>query len=216
MLAAGEVGALAVLRLVAIAGLIAASAGVAGANDDASRIVDRTVLCRTAGEGYPDPVRFMTASASPRLGDSSPNVAVNNGPAGTAQAVTANIRTGPVFAPQPGTGAASLSRMSCGRTTLKIPLSAKGLQGGKTTLGDRFTCEVPAIILIRLRAVFRNPVTFSPLENARYLNLAEGIIRTGAIMVMTKSKAPIALVSVDDASGRAWIWVKRSSCREPD
>jgi hypothetical protein len=193
-----------------------AAAVASAAPQQASRIVDRTVLCKTSGEGFPDPLRFLNVHATPRLGYGSPNASVGNGPSGVAQGVNASVRTGPPFAPDPGTGAAVLSRVSCGRTSMKIPLSSKGLRGGPTTLGDRSKCEVPATIVIRLRAVFRNPVTFSPSKDARYLNHAEGRIRTGAIMVTTKSRAPIALVSVDDATGKASIWVSPTRCRAAD
>jgi hypothetical protein len=204
------------VRLLAALVVAAALAGVASASDHASRVVDRTVLCKTSGEGFPDPLRFLAVHATPRLGDRSPDAGVYNGPSGVAQGVHATVRTGPPFAPNPGTGAAVLSRVSCGQTSLKIPLSSKGLRGGATILGDRWKCEVPATIVIRLRAVFRNPVTFSPSKDARYLNHAEGRIRTGAIMVTTKNKAPIALVSVDDATGKASIWVSPTRCRAAD
>lgn len=193
----------------------AVAAGVAsGAPSPASRIVDRTVLCRTYGAGYPDPVRELSVQAVPRLGSSSPNAGVLNGPDGTPRAVVANVKTGPDFGE--GAGAVVMSRFTCGRTSLQIPVSSKGLRGGSTPLGDRYTCEVPATILIRLRAEFRNPVSLHPSDDSRHLNVAEGRIRTASIAVTTKTAAAIAFATVGDATGKASIFVAPSRCRSAD
>jgi hypothetical protein len=193
---------------------MALAAGMAsGAARPASRIVDRTVLCRTSGEGYPDPARYLAVQASPRLGSQSPSASVYNGPSG-AGVVRADITTGPYYGSE--TGSVTLSRFRCGRASLAILLSSKRLRGRKTTLGDRYTCEVPDTIFIRVRAVFRNPVTLSPAADARHLNLAKGRILTGSLAVTTKSKSPIAFVSVDDATGQASIFVAPSRCVPTD
>lgn len=44
----------------------------------ASRIVDRTLVCRVTGVGFPDPARFLDVRVWPRLGDRAPGVQVAN------------------------------------------------------------------------------------------------------------------------------------------
>jgi hypothetical protein len=194
---------------------LAVAAGVAsGAPQSASRIVDRTVFCRVPGVGAPDPARYVSVQASPRLGTQAPYLSANSDGGGLTTAIRASIWTGPYLGSE--TGLAALSRIGCGRTSLRIPLSSKGLHGGKTTLGNRFTCKAPATILIRLRAVFRNPVTFSPSQDDRSVNVANGRIRTGSLAVATKSGLPIAFATVDDATGEASILVAKARCRAAD
>ncbi len=196
--------------MAAAIGVAFAAPVASGATEPASRIVDRTVVCRTAGEGYPDPVRHLTVQASPRLGSQSPSADVYNGPSG-AGGVRADIKTGPNFGSE--TGVLALSRFRCGQTSLRVPLSSGGLQGGQTSLGDGYTCRVPSRIVIRVRAVFRNPVTFSPAPDARYLAVANGRIATGFLTVTTaQRRAPIAFASVIDATGKAKIFVASSRC----
>lgn len=200
------------MRPVAAAAILAlAGVGVAtGSAASPPRVADRTVVCRTAGEGYPNPVRHITVRASPRLGSQSPAAAVSNGPSGPG-GVRADVRTGPYFGSE--TGSVVLSRFRCARTTLGVPLSSRPLRGGPTELGDSSTCEVPTTILIRIRAVFRNPVTFSPAPDARDLWIANGRITTASIAVTTVQKQrPIAFASVDDEPGKATLFVAPSRC----
>ena len=71
-------------------------AGVAsGASQPASRIVDRTLLCKPYGAGYPDPLRVLAVAASPRLGtEFQPYVQALNGPSGNPKGVVVHIALG--------------------------------------------------------------------------------------------------------------------------
>lgn len=180
-------------------------AAPSGSAESATRILDRTVVCRTIGTGYPDPVRVMNVSAAPRLGSFPPSVDVFNGPSGDG--VRASIRTGPFG---PGTGAAVMSKAQCSPTTMRLRLASTGLRGGQTELGERYQCNVPARVLIRVRALFNRPVRWRP-ENGSLV--ATGRIATGYVAVAAlPRRKPIFFASVSDASGKASIFVAQSGC----
>jgi hypothetical protein len=187
----------------AIAALLAAP--VDGGTEQASRIVDRTLVCPMSGAGYPDPARFLDAAAAPRLGDSSPNAGVYNAPSAPA-GVIADLKTGPDF----GQGAGWVRLKGCTPNRVRLRLSSRGLRGGATALGDRQKCEVPAKVLVRLRAVFTRPVT---LRRTQGMLVANGTIATGYLAVATlPGRRPLVFASVNDATGKARLFVSRSSC----
>ena len=172
-----------------------------GASQPASRIVDRTLLCKTYGAGYPDPLRVLAVSAGPT------HAQATNGPSGSPKYVVAHIALG-----ENGQDQVIVSRVACGGTSTRIPMSASGLRGGAPDFTERYRCPVSAEILIRVRAVFRNPVTFSPAVDATYLLVASGRILEGALAVATKSKAPISFATVN-ASGKASLFVAKPRCQ---
>lgn len=172
----------------------------------ASRIVDLTLLCNTIGSGYPDPVRYMDVSVAPRLGSGSPTFDVVNGP--SPSGVHASLATGPYFS-RP-IGQLFLARSRCMATSLRVPFSHRGLRGGQTALGARYKCNVPARVVIRVRAVFKRPVTLSRTADEY---LARGNIATGTLAVAAaQSRRPIVFASLQDESGKAAVFVARSGC----
>ena len=173
----------------------------------ASRIIDRTLVCPIGGVGYPDPARFIGVHAMPRLGDNSPSAGVYNAP-GAADGMVVSLDTGPDF----GRGTGSVRLQGCTPSSVRVRLSSRGLRGGSSALGDRYQCEVPARVLIRLRAVFQRPVT---LRREQGSLTARGRIATGSLAVTTLAgRKPIFFASVNDATGKAQIFVARSGCRE--
>jgi hypothetical protein len=196
-------------RNCACVGAAAAAALVAGgtgsAAEQASRIIDRTLVCPISGVGYPDPARFLDAQAIPRLGDSSPHAGVYNAPS-AADGVYADFKTGPDF----GRGTGWVRLKGCTASRLRVRLSSRGLTGGPTALGDRQKCEVPARVLIRLRAVFKRPVT---PRRAEGMLVAHGSIAAGYVAVATlPGRKPLVFASVGDATGKARLFVSRSTC----
>jgi hypothetical protein len=197
-------GACVVTSASAIGALFAAPGGT-GAAQQASRIIDRTLVCPMSGVGYPDPARFLDAQAIPRLGDSSPHAGVYNAPS-AANGVIADFKTGPDF----GQGSGWVRFKGCAPSRLRVRLSRRGLRGGPTALGDRQKCEVPARVLIRLRAVFKRPVT---LRRAEGMLVANGSISTGYLAVATlPRRKPLIFASVSDATATARLFVSRPSC----
>jgi hypothetical protein len=189
---------------VAIAALIAGSA--AKSAQSASRIVDLALVCKTVGTGYPDPVRSMDVGASPRLGSNAPTIHVSNGP--PPGGIQVNLWTGPYYGKPSGLLFATRSR--CVTTTSRAPFAIRGLRGGQTVLGNRYKCDVPARVLIRVRAVFKRPVT---LGRTREEFLGRGDMTTADLAVATASdRRPIVYASTHDASGKTSIFVARSDC----
>jgi hypothetical protein len=186
------------------------AAGIASAaSQPASRTVDRTLLCKPYGAGYPDPLRILAVAAASRLGtEFQPYAQALNGPSGNPKGVVVHIALG-----VNGQDQVIVSRVSCSQTSLRIPLSAKGLRGGATDFGTRYRCPVAATVLIRFRAVFRNPVTLSPASDAPYLLIAKGRILEGSLAVATKSKAPVSFATVSNANGKASLFVARPRCQ---
>jgi hypothetical protein len=205
------------VSVASLAGATAAGALVAVADGEAaSRVIDRTLVCRPAGTGHPDPIRFMTVWADrsrPHPGGAPlpPSAVVGNPGAGDL-GVHASIRTGP-HAGVP-TGAVSLSRRPCRPTKIHVPLSTRGLAGGRTSpTGDNYKCDVPATVLIRLRANFERPTRF--VRDARFssTDVARGQISTGYLAVTTlRGRRPIVFASVNDTSGEARLFVAPSRC----
>jgi hypothetical protein len=197
----------------AIGALLAAPLGDGA--EQASRIIDRTVVCRTVGVGYPDAVRFMNVSAEPaqQLGGAPapPWLFFRNAGSGD-DGVSASIRTGP-YGNDPS-GYVSLSRR-CTRTRVRVPLSSRGLRGGPTEpFGDNYRCELPAAVLIRLRADFRRPAALRPDPRSPSIFTAKGQITIGYLAVATaRGRNPIAFASAHDASGKARLFVAASRCR---
>jgi hypothetical protein len=196
------------------------TASVGSAAESASRIIDRTVVCKTTGTGFPDAVRLITASATPRLPDTNafPTAGVTNGDETGGPLVGAGVRTGrAAIGTGSTTGEVRISDESAGRCTqtrIRVPLASKGLRGGPAgEVGDAYKCNVPAKVVIRVRAVFRRPTSFRP--DARFNQVvARGDIRVGYLVVATlRGRRPLAFISLHDASGTARIFAAPGCAR---
>jgi hypothetical protein len=174
----------------------------------ASPVVDRTVTCHTFGEGFPDPVSVMDVIGGPRISKNAPGAAINNG--FREEGVSAGFYTGPYYG-QP-TGAVYLSRTTCSETKLRVLLLSSGLRGGRLQFGARYKCDVPAQVLVRIRAVFTRPVALTRDPRATYQSVARGRITAASLAVTTVRRKPIVFASVDDATGRARLFTSRSRC----
>lgn len=203
-----------------VTALLAASVG-SGA-ESASRIIDRTIVCRMIGQGFPDAVRFIGASARPydAANDVSPSVGLGNSAGHGGSSVGAGMVTGPRGAgvSRTASGEVSLTRTTgtrCTATKLRIPLSRAALQGGLTSqTGDYYRCDVPRKVLIRVRAVFKRPTVFRVDPREPHMEQARGDIDVGSIAVATlPSRNSILLLSVHDATGLARIFFAPSHCR---
>jgi hypothetical protein len=193
---------------VAIAGFVAISP--ATGTPSASRIIDRTLICPMVGVGYPDSIRVLYVSASPfhPAFEHAARASVRNG-GGGGPSVSAGVQTGP----GPGhTGLAWLNRTGCRSTTIRIQLSARALKPG-TTERSEYACDVPARVLIRVRAVFERPTAFTVDPRSPHYTFARGDIATGHVAVATlRGRKPIFFASAHDASGKVRIFVAPSRC----
>jgi hypothetical protein len=178
-----------------------AVAGVASASDQASRLVDRTMLCRAWGSGYPDSLRTLAVVGVPNQAQAT------NGPQGSPRFVVAQIALG-----VNGGDQVVVSRTACTPTSKPIQLSAKGLRSGETDFGNKWRCPVPASVVIRVRATFARPMTLEPAPDASYLLIARGRISKGSLAVETKNGTRLAFMSVNK-DGDASIFVAWPRCQ---
>lgn len=213
----------------AIVALLAASLAVAAERivQDAERtravtafrIIDRTLVCRVSGIGYPESVRFVNVSASPYNPDFdvAPYIGVSEGAVGEPGWLT-YLRTGPAGEQnQEPTGRATLPRTGrgpCVSTRLRVPLSSKGLTGGP--IGEdpkRYECDVPAKVLVRVRAIFKRPTVFRVDPRFPDFQDAKGNIAVGYVAATSlRGRKPLAFASVQDEGNKASIFVARSRC----
>jgi hypothetical protein len=199
--------ALAATLAVVLAAVVQGTAGLASHSGPvASRIVDRTVVCQMPRIGYPDGTRFMTVSA---LYGMPPLMFASNGPRFELRVA---VSTGPTG--RDATGSVALNRRDCADTSLRVPLSARGLRGGPSTrLHRSFTCSVPTKVLMRVRADFKRPTAFSRDRETPWIIRARGQITTSSLAIASlRDRKPFAFASVDGASGKARIFVAPSRC----
>jgi hypothetical protein len=183
--------------------------GVSGASA-AFRIVDRTLMCPMIGVGYPESIRVLDVSATrfqPTF-DYSPRASVRNGGGGGPD-VSAGVQTGP----GPGhSGLVWLNRTGCTTSKLRVSLSGKGLKAGSTERAE-YRCNVPARVLIRVRAVFKRPTAFTVDPRIPDQTFARGDIATGYLGVATfRGRKPLFFGSVQGATGTARLFVAPSLC----
>jgi hypothetical protein len=172
------------------------------------RIVDRTLICPMVGVGYPESIRVLYVSAARSQPDYAPRASVRNGGGGGPE-VAAGVQTGP----GPGhSGLAWLNRTGCTATKLRVSLSSKGLKAGATERAE-YGCDVPAKVVIRVRAVFERPTAFTVDPRSPHYTFARGNITTGYVAAATlRGRKPIFFASVHDATGKARAFVAPSRC----
>ena len=107
-------------------------------------------------------------------------------------------------APPPLTsGGVGFSSRLCTTTRSKVAFARSGLVGGVASqLGDEFSCVVPRSMLVRVRAVFREP---TELEHDRSYPSANGRIVRGQIAVTTLAGKPL-VYGEDAESGAARLF----------
>lgn len=218
---------LTISALVAVAALGTASHSAA----QGSRIVDRTVLCATVPSGGINEIE-ITARAGSRSGRGAWNepatVKLTTGGVGAAaealdnavgwaiagrttadaQVINGNIAgfTYPVRVW--GTFAMNVR---CRPSRARVALSAKGLNGGRVgQLADRYDCETPRRVLVRMRASFQSATS---LSRHRQFLATRATITEGQLAVRTESGKPVVYGSVA-ASGAARLFISGKCFRD--
>ncbi|MEX2646210.1 MAG: hypothetical protein WD249_08110 [Gaiellaceae bacterium] len=179
---------------------------------DASRVVDRTVICRVPAEGYPDSFRYLDSWAVPPVGKRAAAVKVFTSQDGRTGM---NVSFGPgPYSARYGSGIVTVDRRQCSATRLAVPLSSKGLRGGKASrFGDGYRCDIPERVVIRVRAVFRRPVALRVDPRATYQLIATGYLASGQLAAATlQGRKLLVYGSADDATKSARIFVSESRC----
>jgi hypothetical protein len=203
--------------VIAVAALVAVAAGAArGAVPNAesqSRVVDRTLLCRPLAEGAPDVVRIMRVAAW--SGSRQIPSFLNAWDQSMDESV---VRVG--ISMGPGNGLSWSRTPKCSISRLRVSLSSKGLQRGTTgAYGDdgEYVCDVPASVLVRIRALFRRPTALSveppTAPNSPSFIGAKGTIESGYLAITTvRGRKPIAFGSVTAAPAKARLFVESRRC----
>jgi ABC-type amino acid transport substrate-binding protein len=201
---------LAGMASVAVAGTLLAPV-TGSAAETAFRIVDQTLLCTPAGQRG-----VMTVGATARLAgyDTSPRTSLSYGAAAPTAEVNVGVRTRRT--PAHPTGAVWLTPRRCQRTKLRVAFTSRGLDGGRSArpTGEYYRCDAPAKVLVRIRAAFARPTTFASDPRAPFLSVAKGRIRAASLAITTlRGRKPLFFASVQDATGRARVFVAPSRCR---
>jgi hypothetical protein len=211
-------------RLAATTASLVVLAGLgsgASASETQERILDRSFLCTVRGVGSPETVRYLSVLGEPRIARYAPwaHIATTDGqpsPVGgppSSDSLGAGFRTGRTQ--HWGAGATWFNIATCSTTRARPVLTSKGLRGGSIArFGESHRCDVPARVVLRVRGVFRSPVTLRPDRNARHYLTALGRMTSASLVVRGANGQPIAYAAVDDRTGRATIFTSPSRCFE--
>jgi hypothetical protein len=186
------------LLLLALAFLVQPSSGAPAAAP--GRVIDRTLLCfipDRAGipvlEVYAQPTDYPSAHLRTGFGN------------------TVNLWLVGAWAGGPGRYTLVISRPKCRADRARIPLSARGLSGGRADAGGvEYECFGPRRILVRIRTVFRSPTSLR-------VDRREDVLTTGAavkesyIAARTQAGKPLAFASVSESGTRLFT---AASCIE--
>jgi hypothetical protein len=176
----------------------------AAATAGSDRIIDRTYLCSVAMQGG---IRELSVSASGLVPtDFAPRRSLfvsSNWPDGALTGASTDVMT--------------LNPTRCAASRTRIPLEARGLQGGSVGAERRsFECETPARVHVRIRGVFAAPAAFTEDRTAlghRQLK-ASGQVNEAAVAVRTPAGKPFAFASLS-ATGGTRLFVARSCVDDP-
>jgi hypothetical protein len=187
-----------------------------GAAPAAGKVVDRTLTCTTGYQGGAR-VIFVRAQSAYGAGGrlewlagayvSTPGQPVATRPG--YQPSLAGVSAGWPPPPAVKSGGLGFENRRCVPSRARVALSRRGLTGGPALeLGDEYTCIVPKAVLVRVRAVFRAPVTVE-LVDRRRSSVAAGRMVKGQIAVATTSGKPIAYAEVAEAAGKSRLFTSR-------
>lgn len=199
--------------LVAGAALVSSAAVGGVAASDAARVVDRTLACTTGVQGGAR-VIFLRAQSAFGQGKNlewlaQTTVAAAGQPVPSKpnyRPTLAGMTAGWPPAPPLTSGGIGFHNRLCKATRSKVAFVRRGLVGGVASqLGDEYTCVVPRSMLVRIRAVFREP---TELERDRSFYAANGRVLRGQIAVTTLAGKPIVYGEVAE-SGSARLFTPK-------
>jgi hypothetical protein len=201
------------LAAVTLGGSTSISASRATAAPAAVRIIDRTLACTSGAQGGARVIFLRAQSAYGQGGTlewlaqatvSTPGQPIPSKPGYRPTLAGATAGWPP---PKPLTsGGLGFEGRRCKTTRTRVAFSRQGLTGGRAAqLGDELQCVVPKSLLVRVRAVFREPVDLA-VVNRSYS--AVGRIEQGQVAVRTTDGKPLVYADVSD-SGRARLFTAK-------
>jgi hypothetical protein len=199
-----------------------------GAGTTAPAVIDRTLLCSTHSIGgglYQFEIRAQEgirqtrttwrslAFAAARIGR------ITIGPsqldnslawvgAGRASAAT-NLEEYDTRSPYPAKvhGTLALNQKACSPSRTRVPLTAKGLDGGPAgQLGVEYDCAAPRRVLIRLRATL---AARAPVYRDGHFLKTKATLDSAYLAIRTRTGKPLAFAAVF-TSGKARLFVGAS------
>jgi hypothetical protein len=189
--------------------------GTARGAPAAARIIDRTLSCTVPLQSGARPIKVSAHS-----GFRDPDR-----PGEWKWLAAAELGLPPVVwvyageAPNRASGALALDLARCTRATARVAFSSRGLNGGVASqlLGtDAYDCRVGSRILVRVRAVFREPTSLATVLRAYRQNYrgtpAGAVMREAQLAARTPGGKPVVYADVVE-SGRARLFVA-SGCRD--
>jgi len=180
---------------------IAAFQASADAQPEASRVLDRTVLCSTSTSGGLYEVEARAHAGiheTPSRWKQLPFAVASTGSIGSRLlALSDSLAWITAGSPSAATTIDVEFRMTEARSSKTIPLSAQGLRGSAASpFEDEFDCAVPRRVLVRVRATLEAPAE---------LRLSRGFLRTSvpakeaALAVRTQSGKPLMYATVSQS-----------------
>jgi hypothetical protein len=195
-----------------------------GAGTTAPAVIDRTLLCSTFSIGgglHQFEIRAQEgirqtrttwrslAFAAARIGRITigPSQLDNSlawAGAGRASATT-NLEEYDTRSPYPAKvhGTLALNQKACRPSSARVPLTAKGLDGGPAgQLGVEYDCAAPRRVLIRLRATL---AARAPVYRDRHFQKTKATLDSAYLAIRTRTGKPLAFAAVFK-SGKARLF----------
>jgi hypothetical protein len=194
--------------------LVVAS-GARSAQQPASRVIDRTLLCFALPSGF----RQLNAIAgaarrdaqTPTRWSSLARAFLTTGHRFGADEGLVGIQAG-APKPEPRFRTFTISRKLCTPTRARVPLSARGLEGGQADDYERFECPAPRRFLVRVRATFSR-ATFLRADPGQQ-ELWTGVpVKEGSLAARTLTGEPLVFATARE-SGRAQLFTGASCIRD--
>lgn len=194
----------------------------AGAQPNAAKIVDRTLLCSTQrqkievwghaglreGRSRWNKLPFATI-VTPTLGGK----ATAFDPSGLVWITAARPSLPTTFGfdrsrtPVLGQGTLAVSQKLCRPVKAEVALSSAGLDGGATSpLGEGIDCATPGRVLVRVRATFESPARLRQRDG--YTRATAPIVEA-AVVVRSEAGKSIAYATVA-ATGKTRLFTARN------
>jgi len=197
------------MRAAAVVLVALVAAAAASGAGTASRVVERTLLCTVPQQDtFPDPTRTISVTATPKRGKWAASTSV----------FTLNTEDDAQFAVGMTTGSTPRNPLGylawtraprCGPSSKRVPFSTRGLQGGATQFAKQYECDVPAQVVVHVRAVFTKPVTVGLDARVPSQLFAKGNIASGQLVVATPGGKRLAYGSADGATGKVKLFAAK-------
>jgi hypothetical protein len=215
---------LGLLSVVLTTGLLAAS-GLSAA--PSARVIDRTMLCSSlpiggglyqfevrAQEGIREHGRtwktlaFAAArSGHVTIGPAKLENALAWAGAGSVSADTSLEHDTRWPYPARTYGTLALNQRLCSRSSARVRLTARGLEGGPPgPFGEEYDCPAPRRVLVRLRATVR---TGEPIYRDRHFVKTRAVLQSAYLAIRTRSGKQLAFAAVFE-SGKARLFTAAS------